>query len=313
MAEDQMTSLKGFAPAPRPRYISIASTKRMAADVRTLLLNSTYEPLKVISWQRAVTLMWLGKVEVIRTYERDLRAVTFKIRMPAVVRLLRFIRRKRPQVSFSRRNLFARDANSCQYCGGRRDSSELTYDHVIPRSQGGKTDWTNIVDLLRGLQPAQGEDALQEQAGMRLLRTPKRPDKLPGVLTITVGIQSAPGCLAGLPVLECSAGRRLTTRRNSRGHGRLASLLSLMIGIGACAGNREATVVPQTAASPDSARVRACAAYQDAVAGTLGRIERAEDEFADRLTSDRTTSAQAGRVFADALRGRIGRPHFHHT
>ena len=69
----------------------------MSTASRTLLLNSTYEPLKVISWQRAVTLMWLGKVEVVRSYEKDVRAVTFKVRMPAVVRLLRFVRRKQPR------------------------------------------------------------------------------------------------------------------------------------------------------------------------------------------------------------------------
>jgi 5-methylcytosine-specific restriction endonuclease McrA len=158
---------------------------------RTLLLNSTYEPLKVISWQRAVTLMWLGKVEVIRTYERDIRSVTFKIRMPAVVRLLRFIRRKRPQISFSRRNLFARDANSCQYCGGRREPSELTYDHVVPRSLGGKTDWHNIVTCCIECNRRKG-GRTPEQAGMRLLRPPRRPERLPGVLTVTISLSSAP-------------------------------------------------------------------------------------------------------------------------
>lgn len=163
----------------------------MTADARTLLLNSTYEPLKVIPWQRAVTLMWLGKVEVVRTYERDIRAVTFKIRMPAVVRLLRFIRRKRPQISFSRRNLFARDQNSCQYCGRKHDSPELTYDHVVPRSQGGKTDWHNIVTCCVDCNRRKG-GRTPEQAGMRLIRTPKRPERLPGVLTVTIGIRDAP-------------------------------------------------------------------------------------------------------------------------
>lgn len=158
---------------------------------RTLLLNSTYEPLKVISWQRAVTLMWLGKVEVIRTYDRDIRSVTFKIRMPAVVRLLRFIRRKRPQISFSRRNLFARDANSCQYCGAKHESSELTYDHVVPRSMGGKTDWQNIVTCCINCNRRKG-GRTPEQAGMRLLRAPRRPERLPGVLTVTIGLSSAP-------------------------------------------------------------------------------------------------------------------------
>jgi len=167
----------------------------MTADAttasRTLLLNSTFEPLKVISWQRAVTLLWLGKVEIIRTYDRDIRAVTFRIKMPAVVRLLRFVRRKRPQISFSRRNLFARDENTCQYCGKPRDTSELTYDHVIPRWQGGKTEWTNIVTCCVDCNRKKG-GRTPDHAGMRLRRAPKRPDYLPGVLTVTIGVRNAP-------------------------------------------------------------------------------------------------------------------------
>jgi 5-methylcytosine-specific restriction endonuclease McrA len=163
----------------------------MVTTARTLLLNSTYEPLKVIPWQRAVTLLWLGKVEVIRTYDRDVRSVTFKLRMPAVVRLLRFIRRKRPQISFSRRNLFARDANRCQYCGVKQELSELTYDHVLPRSMGGKTDWANIVTCCIPCNRRKG-GRTPEQAGMRLLRVPRRPERLPGVLTVTIGLSSAP-------------------------------------------------------------------------------------------------------------------------
>jgi 5-methylcytosine-specific restriction endonuclease McrA len=163
----------------------------MSAASRTLLLNSTYEPLKVISWQRAITLLWLGKVEVIRSYDRDIRSVTFKIQMPAVVRLLRFIRRKRPQISFSRRNLFARDQSTCQYCGKGHETGELTYDHVIPRSHGGRTDWSNIVTCCVACNRRKG-GRTPEQAGMRLLRPPRRPESLPGILTITIGVQSAP-------------------------------------------------------------------------------------------------------------------------
>jgi 5-methylcytosine-specific restriction endonuclease McrA len=162
-----------------------------ALAARTLLLNSTYEPLKVISWQRAVTLMWLGKVEVVRTYDRDIRSVTFKVRMPAVVRLLRFVRRKEPQVSFSRRNLFARDENTCQYCGIRFETGTLTYDHVVPRAQGGRTDWTNIVTCCVDCNRRKG-GRTPEQAGMRLLRHPRRPDKLPTTLTFTIGVRTAP-------------------------------------------------------------------------------------------------------------------------
>jgi 5-methylcytosine-specific restriction endonuclease McrA len=158
---------------------------------RTLLLNSSYEPLKVITWQRAVTLLWLGKVEVVREYDGFVRAISFKIRMPAVVRLLRFIRRKRPQVSFSRRNLFLRDDAHCQYCGSKRDTSDLTYDHVVPRSQGGRTEWTNIVTCCVDCNRRKG-GRTPEQAGIRLLRAPRRPEHLPGVLTITIALNTAP-------------------------------------------------------------------------------------------------------------------------
>lgn len=150
----------------------------MTADAttasRTLLLNSTFEPLKVISWQRAVTLLWLGKVEIIRTYDRDIRAVTFRIKMPAVVRLLRFVRRKRPQISFSRRNLFARDENTCQYCGVRMPRAELNLDHVVPRSRGGATNWENVVCSCVPCNLRKGGRSPGE-AGMRLLRLPSRP------------------------------------------------------------------------------------------------------------------------------------------
>jgi 5-methylcytosine-specific restriction endonuclease McrA len=163
----------------------------MATAERTLLLNSTYEPLKVISWQRAITLMWLGKVEVVRHYDRDIRAVTFRVRMPAVVRLLRFVRRRRRPVSFSRRNLFGRDRNSCQYCGRKLDTSELTYDHVVPRSRGGRTEWTNIVTCCVDCNRRKG-GRTPEQAGMRLLKPPRRPDTLPTQVTITIGLNTAP-------------------------------------------------------------------------------------------------------------------------
>ena len=163
----------------------------MTVSSRTLLLNSTYEPLKVIPWQRAVTLMWLGKVEVVRHYDKDVRSISFKVRMPAVVRLLRFVRRKQPQVSFSRRNLFARDENRCQYCKKHFEMSELTYDHVVPRSHGGRTEWTNIVTCCVDCNRRKG-GRTPEQAGMKLLRMPKRPDYLPNVVSITIGVKTAP-------------------------------------------------------------------------------------------------------------------------
>lgn len=81
------------------------------------MLNATYEPLKVVDWTRAITLWVQGKVEIIETHEREVRAVTFSFKLPSVVRLLQMVRlRKRPVVQFTRANIYARDEFTCQYC-----------------------------------------------------------------------------------------------------------------------------------------------------------------------------------------------------
>ena len=114
---------------------------------QTLLLNATFEPLKVVHWQKAITLWCQGKVEIIASHEREVRAVSFSLRLPSVIRLLRYVRiRKRfDYVPFSRANIYARDAHTCQYCNTHHPTQDLTFDHVIPVSQGGRKDWENIV------------------------------------------------------------------------------------------------------------------------------------------------------------------------
>ena len=87
---------------------------------QTLLLNATYEPLRVVHWQKAITLWCQGKVEIVAEYDREIRSVvTFSIRLPSVIRLLRRIRVRRTveYVPFSRANIYARDNHACQYCG----------------------------------------------------------------------------------------------------------------------------------------------------------------------------------------------------
>jgi 5-methylcytosine-specific restriction endonuclease McrA len=112
---------------------------------RTLLLNTTFEPLAIVSWKKAVTLMFLEKVEVIKEYDREIKSVTRGIRLPAVVKLRRFVRNNHINIRFSRRNIFLRDDHTCQYCGERFEPRLLTCDHIIPKSRGGITEWTNIV------------------------------------------------------------------------------------------------------------------------------------------------------------------------
>ncbi len=145
--------------------------------MRTLVLDQGYQPHRVVSWQRAITMFFAGKVEVVEEYEDDIRSVSFTIKMPAVVRLLRAVRGQRG-VKFSRINVATRDDFRCQYCGDRLPLSKLTYDHVVPRCHGGQTRWENIVMACR---PCNGRKAHRTpvQAGMRLLKHPIKPDWLP--------------------------------------------------------------------------------------------------------------------------------------
>lgn len=158
---------------------------------RTLLLNQGYEPISVISWRRAICLMTLGKVEVVETYDRDVRSVRLVFKMPAVVRLLRAVGCLRDQpVRFSRQNVLARDRWTCQYCGARPPLSELTYDHVVPRSRGGKTAWENIVTACVECNTRKA-NRTPAQAGMQLRKPPVRPRWVP-VFTIEISRSSMP-------------------------------------------------------------------------------------------------------------------------
>jgi len=159
-------------------------------DSRTLVLNQAYEPIKVVSWQRALTLLALGKVEVLEEYDWTVRSVTVVIKVPAVVRLLRVFRRRRQPVKFSRVNIYARDRYRCQYCGDKKPIAELTYDHVVPRRAGGRTGWTNIVTACQDCNLAKGPRT-PEQAGMQLRTAPVRPQWVPAVV-ITVSLRSVP-------------------------------------------------------------------------------------------------------------------------
>lgn len=159
---------------------------------QTLLLNASYEPLKVVHWQKAVTLLFQGKVEVVEVYEREIRAVQFSFKLPSVIRLLRYIRIKRrlDYVPFSRANIYARDGHTCQYCDAQCPTSELTFDHVVPVAQGGRKDWENIVTCCVACNRRKG-GRTPAQAGMRLVRQPRRPQSTPAI-RITIGLRQAP-------------------------------------------------------------------------------------------------------------------------
>ena len=157
---------------------------------RTLLLTQGYEPIKIISWQRAMTLLTLDKVEVVEEYDIAVRGTSMIVNVPAVVRLRKAFRRFAKPVKFSRVNIYARDGYTCQYCGDRLSVNELTYDHVVPRSQGGQTDWTNIVTCCHDCNRTKG-GRTPRQAGMVLRAIPTQPNWVPAV-TIRVSLRSVP-------------------------------------------------------------------------------------------------------------------------
>jgi len=145
-----------------------------------LVLNITYEPLKIVNWKKAITLLFLGKVEVLEEYGREIHSVSFTVKLPAVVRLLRMVKRPKTPVKFSRQNIYARDKYRCQYCGRKFAPEELTYDHVLPRSRGGKTEWRNIVTCCVECNRRKGGHTPAE-AGMKLIRKPSRPKWVPAL------------------------------------------------------------------------------------------------------------------------------------
>lgn len=153
--------------------------------METLVLDCSYQPVGKVTWQRAITLFFQGKVEIVEEYEdREIRAVTYAIKMPAIVRFLRVLRNRRKAVKFSRENVYARDKGCCQYCRRKVPRHEATYDHVVPRSQDGKTTWENIVIACVACNQSKG-GRRPEQAKMRLLSVPVRPKKLPDMLHLT--------------------------------------------------------------------------------------------------------------------------------
>lgn len=145
------------------------------ADYDVLLLNANYEPLNVCNIRRAVSLIMVGKAEVIQGSEDRYRTSEATWDAPSVVRMRYHVRRPMPQLRLSRHSILARDCHTCQYCGSTRD---LTIDHVRPRWSGGGNTWDNLVTCCRKCNLKKG-DKTPEQAKMKLARSPKRPQYVP--------------------------------------------------------------------------------------------------------------------------------------
>lgn len=153
--------------------------------METLVLNESWQPICRVSWRRAITLLWEGKVQIVEEYEdKWVRSVTVEIKVPSVIRFLKKVVGRRKGVRFSRENVYTRDKGRCQYCGKIVSRAEATYDHVKPRSQSGKTCWDNIVICCVPCNQKKG-GRTPEQARMRLLSVPVKPKTLPNTLRLT--------------------------------------------------------------------------------------------------------------------------------
>jgi 5-methylcytosine-specific restriction endonuclease McrA len=170
---------------------------------QVLVLNRLWQAVNLCSVRRALTLLFEGHAQVVagtpdgdfRTYNfsqwRDftdpapdpddvVRTITLRIRVPRVILLLFFDRLPRKEVKFTRHNIFERDRNTCQYCGRVFDRKDLNLDHVVPRDRGGPTTWENIVCSCIRCNTRKANHSPAE-AGMRLVRKPKRPKWRPFV------------------------------------------------------------------------------------------------------------------------------------
>lgn len=169
-----------------------------------LILNRNYLAIRVTSAKRALSLLYRNLAEVVHveddayiSYDFDswcelseakhrieahkydwVRTVRFSIAVPRIIRLTVYDRLPRQAVKFNRRNIFARDGNRCQYCGKRCPTSDLSLDHVVPRSQGGKTTWENIVCSCLKCNVQKG-GRTPEQAHMSLIARPTKPKRSP--------------------------------------------------------------------------------------------------------------------------------------
>lgn len=172
-----------------------------------LVLNRNWQPVNVATVARALVLLWNESARVVdpadyQTYDwadwaelqpRDgdqfIQAVRFRLRVPEVLTLNDYDRLPSAIVTFSRRNIFKRDHYACQYCGVQPGSEELSIDHVLPRSQGGESCWTNCVLACLSCNKRKA-DRTPEQAGMRLRKEPDRPKWNPLYATHDFRIES---------------------------------------------------------------------------------------------------------------------------
>lgn len=147
----------------------------MSSD--TLLLNADYKPLSLsplstLTWQESIKLIWLDKINVVEWHnDWEVHSPNHTMKVPSVIAVREYIQQDREGINFSRRNVFIRDHYTCQYCLDAFQQKELTLDHVIPRSKGGKSGWDNMVTACKKCNLAKGS-----RTDIKPVKTPIKPN-----------------------------------------------------------------------------------------------------------------------------------------
>jgi 5-methylcytosine-specific restriction endonuclease McrA len=143
-----------------------------------LVLNADYRPLSYFplslwSWQEAVKAVVMNRVDVVSVYDQAIHSSRLTMRIPSVISLREYVRTAR-HPAFTRFNVFLRDRFSCQYCGRRMPTHDLTFDHVTPRSRGGRTTWENVVTACAVCNMTKGSRSCRESRMFPRVQ-PRRP------------------------------------------------------------------------------------------------------------------------------------------
>ena len=169
-------SMRGMVGRSAAGVVAVAtgtygSTQALHAPV--LVLNASYEPINVCAARRAIVLVLKGVAMAEEENGHFLHAARVTVRVPSVIRLLEYRRIPHQTRALSRKNILLRDRNTCQYCGVALASSDLTLDHVVPRSRGGNSTWENLVACCHSCNRQKGNRMLSEIEDMTLLREPR--------------------------------------------------------------------------------------------------------------------------------------------
>ena len=152
---------------------AVAGHHNHMLQMPVLVLNASYEPINICGARRALVLVLKGIARTEEEHGLTLHAQRSRIAMPSVIRLLEYRRIPHQTRALSRKNILLRDRNTCQYCGVVLPSSELTLDHVVPRSRGGNSTWENLVACCHACNRKKGNRLLHEIDDMTLQREPK--------------------------------------------------------------------------------------------------------------------------------------------